>query len=65
MEPNLLENQITNYVAGSQNRWKYDRIITYGFYPSEEFPVICYFKETETPEWKWDRRGILKQLMYF
>jgi len=20
-----------------------------------QFPVICYFKETETPEWKWDR----------
>ena len=44
-----------NYVSGTQNRWKYDTIINYGFFPSEQFPVICYFKETETPEWKWNR----------
>lgn len=44
-----------NYVAGTVNRWKYDSIINYGFFPSEDFPVICYFKETETPEWKWNR----------
>jgi len=44
-----------NYVAGTQNRWSYDSIINYGFFPSEEFPVICYFKETQTPEWKWNR----------
>lgn len=44
-----------NYVAGTQNRWTYDSIINYGFFPSEEFPVICYFKETATPEWKWNR----------
>lgn len=44
-----------NYVAGTENRWKYDSIINYGFFPSEDFPVICYFKETQTPEWKWNR----------
>ena len=44
-----------NYVSGTRNRWKYDTIINYGFFPSEDFPVICYFKETETPEWKWNR----------
>jgi len=44
-----------NYVSGTPNRWKYDTIINYGFFPSEDFPVICYFKETETPEWKWNR----------
>lgn len=44
-----------NYVAGTLNRWHYDKIVNYGFFPSEEFPVICYFKETETPEWKWNR----------
>jgi len=43
-----------NYVSGTQNRWKYDTIINYGFFPSEDFPVICYFKETETPEYKWN-----------
>jgi len=44
-----------NYVSDTPNRWKYDSIINYGFFPSEDFPVICYFKETETPEYKWDR----------
>lgn len=50
-----LEEKPANYVAGTPNRWKYDAITNYGFFPSEEFPVICYFKETETPEWKWNR----------
>ena len=50
-----LERKPDNYVAGTLNRWKYDSITNYGFFPSEEFPVICYFKETETPEWKWNR----------
>lgn len=45
-----LEKKPANYVAGTRNRWKYDTIINYGFFPSFEFPVICYFKETETPE---------------
>ena len=50
-----LEKKPDNYVAGTRNRWTYDSITNYGFFPSEEFPVICYFKETETPEWKWNR----------
>lgn len=45
-----LEKKPDNYVSGTPNRWKYDTIINYGFFPSQEFPVICYFKETETPE---------------
>lgn len=44
-----------NYVTGTINRWKYDSITNYGFFPSFDFPVIVYFKETETPEWKWNR----------
>lgn len=50
-----LERKPNNYVADTRNRWKYDTITNYGFFPSEEFPVICYFKETETPKWKWNR----------
>jgi hypothetical protein len=45
-----LEKKPNNYVVGNANRWKYDTIINYGFFPSQEFPVICYFKETETPK---------------
>lgn len=50
-----LEKKPANYVSGTPNRWKYDKIINYGFFPTLEFPVICYFKETETEEWKWNR----------
>ena len=42
-----------NYVSGTINRWKYDTITNYGFFPSLDVPVICYFKETETPEVSW------------
>lgn len=45
----------SNYVAGTDNRWTYDSITNYGFFPSLEFPVIVYFKETATPEYKWNR----------
>ena len=31
------------------------RVNKKGFYPSLEFPVICYFKETETPKKQWNR----------
>jgi hypothetical protein len=44
-----------NYVTGTVNRWNYDSIINYGFFPSLEFPVIVYFKETQTPEEQWDK----------
>lgn len=50
-----LERKPDNYVVGTQNRWTYDSVINYGFFPSIEFPVICYFKETMTPEEKWSR----------
>lgn len=45
---NLKDGELTqkpsNYVADTANRWKYDTIVNYGFFPSEDFPVICYFK---------------------
>jgi Protein of unknown function (DUF3119) len=50
-----LERKPDNYVVGTQNSWKYDSIVNYGFFPSIEFPVIVYFKETQTPEDKWNR----------
>lgn len=45
----------SNYVAGTPNKWYYDDITNYGFFPSLEFPVICYMKETGTDEKKWNR----------
>jgi Protein of unknown function (DUF3119) len=44
-----------NYVSGTVNRWKYDSIINYGFFPSLDYPVIVYFKETETPPEQWNK----------
>jgi hypothetical protein len=42
-------------VSGTPNRWKYKDIINYGFFPSQEFPVICYFKETATKQVQWNK----------
>ena len=50
-----LQTKPDNYVVGTLNRWKYDTITNYGFFPSLEYPVICFFKETETDESKWNR----------
>lgn len=50
-----LERKPDNYVSGTVNRWKYDTVTNYRFFPSLDFPFIVYFKETETPEWKWNR----------
>jgi hypothetical protein len=50
-----LEKKPDNYVAATRNRWTYDDITNYGFFPSLEYPVICYFKETATEKYKWNR----------
>lgn len=38
-----------NVVVGGENRWKYDTFVNWDFLPSEEFPVLVYFRETQTP----------------
>lgn len=50
-----LERKPDNYVSGTVNRWKYDSIINYGFFPSIDYPLIVYFKETETPVSQWNK----------
>jgi hypothetical protein len=50
-----LERKPDNYVSGTVNRWKYDTITNWNFFPSLEYPVIVYFKETETPVEQWDK----------
>ena len=34
---------------GGENAWKYDTFVNYDFLPSEDFPILVYFKETQTP----------------
>lgn len=43
-----------NVVVGGSNKWAYDSFVNYDFFPSESFPILVYFKETQTPEDKWD-----------
>ena len=38
-----------NVVVGGANRWKYDTFVNYAFLPSEELPILVYFRETQTP----------------
>lgn len=37
----------------SENRWSYDSFVNYDFFPSEQVPILIYFKETQTPQEKW------------
>jgi hypothetical protein len=50
-----LERKPDNYVSGTINRWKYDNITNWSFFPSLDYPLIVYFKETETPMEQWDK----------
>jgi len=43
-----------NFAVGGENRWSYSSFVNYDFFPSEALPVLVYFKETQTPEDKWD-----------
>mmetsp|Transcript_11565 Transcript_11565/g.21613 ORF Transcript_11565/g.21613 Transcript_11565/m.21613 type:complete len:256 (+) Transcript_11565:125-892(+) len=43
-----------NIVVGGANRWDYDKFVNYDFFPSADYPVLVYFKETQTPEEKWN-----------
>ena len=36
-------------VVGGENRWKYDTFVNWDFLPSEDFPILVYFRETQTP----------------
>lgn len=38
-----------NIKVGGENRWKYSSIQNWDFLPSEDFPILIYFRETQTP----------------
>jgi len=42
-----------NVVVGGENDWKYSSFVNYAFLPSEDFPILVYFKETQTPRDVW------------
>jgi hypothetical protein len=37
-----------NFVVGGKNRWSYKNFTEWYFIPSKDFPVLMYFKETQT-----------------
>jgi len=43
-----------NVVVGGENAWRYDKFVNWDFFPSESFPILVYFKETQTPAEFWD-----------
>ena len=43
-----------NVVVGGENSWAYDSFVNYDFFPSESFPILVYFKETQTASDKWN-----------
>jgi len=43
-----------NVVVGGENVWAYNKFVNYDFFPSRSFPILVYFKETQTPEDQWN-----------
>jgi hypothetical protein len=37
-----------NRFVGGKNEWSYDSFVNWEFFPSKGFPVLVYFKETQT-----------------
>jgi len=50
----VLKESGENFVVGGANRWDYDTFVNYDFFPNEKFPVLVYFKETQTPTESWE-----------
>ena len=58
-----LRDSLENWAVGGENRWPYDSFTNWTFFPSRmadsedaplPFPILVYFKETHTPEEKWN-----------
>ena len=47
-EPGLSAARVAALAVG-ENRWKYDTFVNWDFLPSEDFPILVYFRETQTP----------------
>lgn len=43
-----LDDSGENIVVGGKNRWSYESFVNWRFFPSKEFPILVYFKETQT-----------------
>jgi hypothetical protein len=50
VESQVLKDSGENIVVGGANRWGYKSFVNYDFFPSKDFPILVYFKETQTPK---------------
>ena len=60
----VLQDSGENVVVGGANRWTYDSFVNWDFFPSEKFPILVYFKETQTPEVSFGYRMKSNEGMY-
>ena len=49
-----LESTGENVVVGGENRWSYKSFVNYDVFPNKEYPILVYFKETQTPREFWN-----------
>lgn len=49
-----LQSSGENFVVGGENKWPYASFVNWDFFPSKDLPILVYFKETATPEAKWN-----------
>lgn len=47
-----------NYVKGTINKWDCSKVVDFGYIPSKSYPLITWFKETETPPNTWGEYGL-------
>jgi len=59
--PTKLKDAGANFVVGGKNRWAYKSFVNWDFYPSYNFPLLVYFKETQTPK----KDGSVGQIHFF
>ena len=49
-----MESTGENVVVGGENVWSYKSFVNYDVFPGRNFPILIYFKETQTPEEFWN-----------
>ena len=49
-----LSNTEENLVVGGDNRWSYSSFVNYEVFPNADYPVLVYFKETQTAKDLWN-----------
>jgi hypothetical protein len=50
----VLKESGENFVVGGANRWDYDSFVNFDFFPSVDYPILVYFKETQTSSESWN-----------